>query len=77
MFTGVFMISINVRVPEGMIKSIDKWVDEGRFASRSDAVKMIIAFYEEKEKTLSFLSMLDERSREAEENPDILIPIKL
>jgi Arc/MetJ-type ribon-helix-helix transcriptional regulator len=75
MFTGGKMISVNVRVPEELIKSLDSWVDEGRFASRSDAVKTILAFYKEREKTRSFLALLDKRSREARENPDILVPL--
>ncbi len=69
------MISINVRVPEEMVESIDKWVKEGRFASRSDAMKMMIAFYEEREKTGKFLNMLNLRSREAREKQGILIPL--
>jgi hypothetical protein len=42
----------------------------------SDAIKTIVALYEEKEKTREFYKMLNERSREAEERPDTLIPIE-
>lgn len=70
------MISVNVRVPEGLVKPIDAWVKQGKFASRSDAIKSMIAFYEEREKTRQFLAMLDQRSREAHENPDSLIPLE-
>jgi len=70
------MIPVNVRVPEEMLKSIDKWVKHGRFSSRSDAVKMMIASYEEREKTREFLRILDLRSGEAREKPDTLIPLE-
>lgn len=69
------MIPVNVRVPNELIKPIDRWVKEGRFASRSDAIKTIIAFYEEREKTREFARMLSQRSKEARENPKDLIPL--
>lgn len=70
------MAQVQLRVPEGTIQELDKWVKEGRFKSRSDAIKTIIAFYEEREKTRSFYKMLVERSREAKENPELLIPLE-
>jgi len=54
-------------VPEESIKDIDKWVKAGRFKSRSDAIKTIIAFYEEKERTREFLGMLLKRSEEVKD----------
>lgn len=69
------MIPINVRVPEEMIASIDKWVRRGRFASRSDAVKMMIAYYGEREKTREFFNLLSLRSKEAKDRPEILVPL--
>ncbi len=69
------MISVNVRVPEGLVKPIDAWVKQGKFASRSDAIKSMIAFYEEREKTRQFLAMLDEESEFAEKHPEKLIPL--
>jgi Arc/MetJ-type ribon-helix-helix transcriptional regulator len=63
-------------MPEKLIKEVDRWVAEGRFKSRSDAIKTIVALYEEKEKTREFYKMLNERSREAEERPDTLIPLE-
>ena len=59
-----------------MIEEIDKWVEEGRFKSRSDAIKTIISLYEERERTREFLVMLKARSEEAEERPEILIPLE-
>jgi len=70
------MISINVRVPEEMVESIDKWVKQGRFASRSDAMKMMIAYYEEREKTRKFLNLLNLRGMEAKEKQDILVHLE-
>jgi len=70
------MISVNVRVPEAMVGSIDMLVKQGFFASRSDAIKMMIAYYQEKEKTREFLGMLAARSKEAREKPHKLVPLK-
>ena len=58
-----------------MVKDIDGWVEEGRFKNRSDAVKTIISLYEDKMKTMEFLKMLVNRSKEAENNPEKLIPL--
>jgi len=59
-----------------MIEDIDKWIEEGRFKSRSDAIKTIISLFEEREKTREFLAMLNARSEEAEEHPETLIPLE-
>jgi len=59
-----------------MIEEIDKWIEEGRFKSRSDAIKTIISLFEEREKTREFLAMLNARSEEAEEHPETLIPLE-
>lgn len=42
----------------------------GPFKSRSEAVKMIIAMYEERERTREFYKMLVERSEEARERDE-------
>jgi len=65
-----------VRMPEELIREIDRWVAEGRFKSRSDAIKTIVAMYEERERTREFYKMLVERSREAREKPEILVPLE-
>jgi Arc/MetJ-type ribon-helix-helix transcriptional regulator len=75
-YTGGLLTQVQVRMPEKLIEEVDKWVAEGRFKSRSDAIKTIVALYEEKEKTREFYKMLNERSREAEERPDTLIPLE-
>ncbi len=69
------MIQVQLRVPEQTVKEIDQWIEEGKFKSRSDAVKTIISLYEDKVKTMEFFRMLMKRSKEAEENPHILIPL--
>jgi Arc/MetJ-type ribon-helix-helix transcriptional regulator len=69
------MISVNVRIPENLVGSIDDWVKKGKFASRSDAIKSIVTFYGEREKTLKFAQMLNERSAEARNHPEKLIPL--
>ncbi|MCD6547324.1 MAG: ribbon-helix-helix protein, CopG family [Nanoarchaeota archaeon] len=69
------MTQVQLRVPEHMIKLIDLWVKQGRFQSRSEAIKFMIAEYQEREKTREFYKMLIKRSKEAKEKPDILISI--
>jgi len=77
MFTvGVGMVQVQVRMPDKLVKEIDRWVAEGRFKSRSDAIKTIVALYEERERTRRFYEMLVKRSREAEEKPEILVPLE-
>ena len=63
-------------MPEKLVREIDKWVAEGRFKSRSDAIKTIVALYEERERTREFYKMLVERSKEAKEKPEILVPLE-
>ena len=70
------MVQVQLRIPDGMAAELDQWVDEGRFRSRSDAIKSIITIYEEREKTRVFYRMLEKRSSEAKENPDMLIPFE-
>ena len=70
------MTQVQVRMPEQLVKEIDKWVEEGRFSSRSEAIRTIVALYEEREKTRSFYEMLKLREREAEENPEILLTLE-
>jgi len=59
-----------------MIEEIDRWVEEGRFKSRSDAIKTIISLFEEREQTRDFLAMLKRRSEEDKEHPETLIPLE-
>jgi len=63
-------------MPEKLLEEIDKWITEGRFKSRSDAIKTIIILYEERERTREFYKMLLERSKEAKEKPENLIPLE-
>ena len=67
------MVQVQLRIPEESVAEIDKWISEGKFKSRSDAIRTILALYQEKEKTREFYKMLVERSNEAKENPEILI----
>ncbi|MGQ9641622.1 MAG: ribbon-helix-helix domain-containing protein [Candidatus Bathycorpusculaceae bacterium] len=70
------MTQVQLRLPEKMLEEIDKWVAEGRFKSQSDAIKTILAFYEEREKTREFFKMLTKRSEEAKKCPEALIPLE-
>jgi len=67
------LAQVQLRLPQKTLEEIDQWVAEGKFKSRSDAIKTIIAFYEEREKTRKFFNMLMKRSKEAKEHPESLI----
>jgi Arc/MetJ-type ribon-helix-helix transcriptional regulator len=69
-------IQVQVRIPEDVVKEIDRWVKEGKFISRSEAIKTIVALYQEKERTRAFYQMLARRSREAKANPELLISLE-
>jgi Arc/MetJ-type ribon-helix-helix transcriptional regulator len=73
--TQVKQVQVQLRVARVMIKEVDRWVQEGRFANRSDAIKTVLALYEERERTGRFARMLARRSREARERPDRLVPL--
>ncbi len=75
MFT-IQLTQVQLRLPQKTIEEIDKWVSEGRYKSRSDAIRTIVSIYEEREKTREFFKMLNKRSEEAEEKPEILIPLE-
>jgi len=70
------MAQVQLRLPEKTLQQIDQWVSEGKFKSRSDAIKTIISLYEEKEKTRQFYEMLHKRSQEAKEQPEKLVPLE-
>jgi len=70
------LVQVQVRIPEKLVEEIDRWVAEGRFRSRSDAIKTIIALYSERERTRRFYEMLVERSREAKEKPEVLVKLE-
>ena len=69
-------MQVQVRMPEKTVKEIDRWVADGRFASRSDAIKTIVAIHQERERTREFYKLLLERSREAREKPEILLSLE-
>ena len=70
------MTQVQLRLSEKMLEEIDRWVAEGRFKSRSDAIKSIISLYEEREKTREFYQMLVKRSEEARKHPERLVPLE-
>ena len=70
------MTQVQLRLPKKMIEEIDRWVKEGQFKSRSDAIRTIISLYEERVRTREFLAMLNSRSEDAEERPETLIPLE-
>jgi len=70
------MVQVQLRLSEKVLEEIDRWVAEGRFKSRSDAVKTMISFYHEREKTREFFRMLVKRSEEAKKHPEVLISLE-
>jgi metal-responsive CopG/Arc/MetJ family transcriptional regulator len=64
---------VQLRLPQKTLEEIDRWVAEGRFKNRSDAVGSIIAYYEEREKTCVFFNMLVKGSEEARQRPESLV----
>lgn len=73
---GGLLTQVQLRLPERALEEIDRWVSEGRFKNRSDAIRVIISFYEERERTRSFLEMIVKRSDEAKKHPESLIPLE-
>jgi len=69
-------VQVQVRVPKKVVQEIDKWISEGRFANRSEAIKTVLALYEEREKTRKFYQMLLERSKQAKRKPNSLVPLE-
>jgi len=67
---------VQLRLSQKTIEELDKWVAEGRFKNRSDAIRSILSYYQEREKTREFYKMLNQRSKEAKEKPEILIPLE-
>ena len=70
------MTQVQLRLSEKTLEEIDRWVAEGKFKSRSDAIKSIISLYEEREKTREFYKLLLRRSEEAKKHPEKLIPLE-
>ena len=69
-------VQVQVRVPKKVVQEIDKWIAEGRFANRSEAIKTVLSLYEERERTREFYGKLLSRSEEAKKKPDSLIPLE-
>jgi len=67
---------VQVRIPEELVREIDQWISEGRFSSRSEAVKTIVTLYKERERTRRFYEMLSRESEEARKHPESLIALK-
>ncbi len=75
LFTQLATTQVQVRIPGELVKELDRWISEGRFASRSEAVKTIIALYNEREHTRTFYQGIIKRNDEARTHPEFLIPL--
>ena len=69
-------VQVQVRVPEKVVQEIDRWISEGRFANRSEAIKTVLLLYEERERTRRFYETLLKRSEEAKKKIGSLIPLE-
>lgn len=67
---------VQVRIPQELVEELDRWISEGRFSSRSEAIKTIVTLYNERERTRKFYQTLLKRSDEARKNPESLIPLE-
>jgi Arc/MetJ-type ribon-helix-helix transcriptional regulator len=72
---GVLTKQVQIRLAEKIVNKIDRMAKEKGFKSRSDAVRAIISYYEEREKTQEFFKMLVSRSQEARKHPEMRIPL--
>ena len=70
------MMQVQVRIPKNLLKILDEWIKEGRFKSRSDAIRIVLSQYEEREKTREFYKLLTKRSEEVKKHPGDLIPLR-
>lgn len=70
------MKQVQVRIPDNLLETIDQWIERGKFKSRSDAIRIVLSQYEERERTREFFKMLTDRSKEAKEQPELLIPLE-
>lgn len=52
---------------------MDSWVAEGRFASRSEAIKTIVTLYYKRDRTRRFYQMLSARSDGVRKRSDSLV----
>jgi len=69
-------VQVQVRLPKELAWQLDRWVAEGKFVNRSDAIKAIVSLYSERERTRKFYEMLERRSKEAKEKPERLVPLE-
>ena len=76
MFTRMATTQVQVRIPDDLVRELDRWIAEGRFSSRSEAVKTIVALYNESERTRKFYEMLSRRSEDARKHPERLVPLR-
>ena len=67
---------MQVRIPGELVEETDHWISEGRFSNRSEAIKTIVALYNEREHTRKFYQLLLKRSDEVRKDPTILIPLE-
>ena len=70
------MTQVQVKIPENLVEKLDEWIRDGKFSSRSEAIRTILALYEERERTREFYAMIHSRAEETREHPELLVPLE-
>lgn len=73
---GNRLSQVQLRLSRETLEEIDRWISEGRFKSRSDAIRTIISLYEERERTREFYKMLMQHSEDARKRPESLVRLE-
>lgn len=69
-------VQVQIRLPREMVREIDQMVREGKFMSRSEAIKTVLAIHQEKKRVREFYEMLVTRSKEAKKMSHRLVPLE-
>jgi Arc/MetJ-type ribon-helix-helix transcriptional regulator len=69
-------VQVQVRLPREMVREIDQMIREGKFVSRSEAIKTVLAIYQEKRRVRGFYEILVMRSKEAKKKSNLLVPLE-
>ena len=67
---------LRLKLPDKLVKKIDRWISEGRFSSRRGAIETIVSLYYERERTRKFYETLVKRTDEARKCSSLPVPLK-
>ena len=72
LFTVAYLAQVQLRFPQKTLEEIDNWEAQGRFKNRSDAIKSIINYYQEREKTCDFLTYSSNEAKKQNNTQNLL-----